>query len=202
MARPSLAHQRREDLLPVIASTFGKMGYRRTTTAGLARACRVQETQLYRLWPSKKAMFLAVLNDLYKLETDGWKRLLAEGDVDRGVASILSTEARTRGESALHRITLSALSESDDPEITDAVVRMYKQFHQFIRDILQRYHARAPVDDADPLDPSLAAWALIGLGTITNIGRAFNLFSRPTQKKLILAAGSKLTGATGETLDS
>jgi len=198
MARPSQARQRREELLPLIASTFGEMGYRRTTTARLAKACRMQETQLYRLWPSKKAMFLAVIEHLYRLETDGWKRLLDEADTKKGIAAILATEAASRGESGLHRITLSALSESDDPQITEAVVHMYRNFHRFIRETLHRYHEHDAVNDANTLDPSLAAWALIGLGTITNIGREFNLFSKATQKKLILAAGSKLIGATDE----
>lgn len=197
MNKTAKALAREEELLPKLALAFGAGGYRRTTTAELAKVCGLQETQLYRLWPSKKAMFLAVVGYLFELETADWKRTLdaARGGESRdAIAAILDAEGRERGRSGLHRITFAALSESDDPEIADAVRQMYRQFHRFIRDALKARHAERPGDASAVPDPALAAWAMIGLGTVTNIGREFDLFTPAAQRKLMKQIGLYLAG--------
>jgi len=195
MPRTAKAQAREEALLPKLAHAFGANGYRRTTTAELARVCGLQETQLYRLWPSKKAMFLAVIDYLFGLETADWKRMLEAAEPGAAIAAILDAEGRERGRSGLHRITLALLNDSAAPEIHAAVQRMYRRFHRFIADALRARHARPHAGDAAAApDPALAAWALIGLGTITNIGREFDLFTPAAQHKLMNKIGLYLAG--------
>ena len=62
MPRPSQSNEKRRQLLPVVARTFAELGYRRVTTAELAKRCNVRENILYRLWPDKKAMFVAAID--------------------------------------------------------------------------------------------------------------------------------------------
>lgn len=193
LGRPSRAEDRREIMLPKITEVFGELGYRRATTAALAERCGLQETQLYRLWPSKKAMFLAVIEHLFDLEVAGWNRLLSDHTPSEAIDRIFDEEGRHRGRSGLHRITLAAFSESDDPELREAVRRMYHRFHRYIRETLKQLHADLPAD-ADPPDPSAAAWALIGLGTMINIGREFDLFGASTQTRLMKDIGPHLAG--------
>ncbi len=76
MPRPSQAKQKRLDLLPVIARAFAELGYRRTTTAALAARCKVQENILYRLWPDKKAMFIASIDYVFDLSERIWESQL------------------------------------------------------------------------------------------------------------------------------
>ena len=193
LGRPSRAQERRETMLPRITEVFGELGYRRATTAALAERCGLQETQLYRLWPSKKAMFLAVIDHLYDLEVEGWNRVIASHSPAEAIDLIFAEEARHRGRSGLHRITLAALSESDDAEVREAVRRMYRRFHRYIRDMLKQLHPNLP-DGATPPDPTTAAWAIIGLGTLVNIGREFDLFGQATQVRLINEIGAHLAG--------
>lgn len=193
LGRPSRAEERRETMLPRITEVFGELGYRRATTAALAERCGLQETQLYRLWPSKKAMFLATIEHLFDLEVAGWNRVLDQYTPAEAIERIFTEEARYRGRSGLHRITLAAFSESDDPEVRDAVRRMYHRFHRYIRDTLNQLHHTLP-DDTNPPDPNAAAWALIGLGTLINIGREFDLFDKTTQTQLMQTIGPHLAG--------
>ncbi len=74
MARPNQADSRRKELMPIVTGAFSELGYRRTTTAELAKRCGVRENILYRLWPDKKAMFVASIEYVYKLsaETRAW----------------------------------------------------------------------------------------------------------------------------------
>ena len=48
--------ERRAEFIPILANAFAELGYRRATTAELARRCDVQENILYRLWPDKRSM--------------------------------------------------------------------------------------------------------------------------------------------------
>ena len=75
MARPNRSDEKRRELLPRLARAFADLGYRRTTTAELARRCQARETTLYRLWPDKKAMFIAAIRYVYELSEETWSRL-------------------------------------------------------------------------------------------------------------------------------
>ncbi|MCP3861480.1 MAG: TetR/AcrR family transcriptional regulator, partial [Phycisphaeraceae bacterium] len=134
MARASKLKARRDEFTPIIATAFAELGYRRATTAELARRCGVQETILYRIWPDKKAMFLAVIEFVYDASRETWGRILAEADQARGARTILEYEADHHGEFGLYRIVFAGLSEVDEPEIRKTLKKMYSRFHRFVRD--------------------------------------------------------------------
>lgn len=193
MSRPSRQKERRTELLPAIAAAFATNGYAGTTTAALAAATGLRENQLYRLWPSKKGMFLAVLEHLYDRETRAWEALLADAAPGDAIARILDEEGRHRGESGLHRITFAGLSEASDPDIRAALARMYHRFHAFITDVLlERAKANAKnrrLRKSDRHAASLTAWSLIALGSLTNIARELDLFPLDTQRQLFTQIG-------------
>lgn len=186
MARPSQLSQKRKDLVPVLAHAFAELGYRRLTTAELARRCGMRENVLYRLWPDKKAMFMAAIEYVYDLSAATWRKLLAEAPDPKTSASILlAYEAGHHGEFGLYRIVFAGLSETDDPDIRAALARMYAQFQAFIRELVNAHRgegARSP--DAD-----VAAWAMIGLGTVSNITRELRLMNETGRTKMMQQAG-------------
>ena len=54
----------------------------------------------------------------------------------------------------------------------------------------------APAREPDTsLDPGLVAWAIVGIGTVANIGRELDLFSSRTRKRLVQEVGRALLGA-------
>ena len=133
MPRPNQSEQKRKQLLPIIGRVFAKLGYRRTTTAELAKRCRVRENILYRLWPDKKAMFLASIDYVYDLSTAIWQGMLEENNSNSSIAErILDYEARHHGEFGLYRIVFAGLSETDDPQIRRTLKNMFERFHRFI----------------------------------------------------------------------
>ena len=199
-AAPSDADRRRDALLPRLAEAFAAEGYDRTTTAALARAAGLRENQLYRLWPSKKAMFLDCLRFIRERDIAAWTDILDRhaGRPAEAIRHLLREEGRTRGHSGIHRITFAGLSRCDDPEIRDALRGLYLGLHRFITDTVAAHAAEADPDPDpdseadDPLSPALAAWALIALGTFSNIGHELELFGRPTLKRLLADAGGRL----------
>ena len=77
MPRPDQSVERRCEFIPVLAHAFAELGYRRATTAELAKRCGVRENILYRLWPDKRGMFVAALDHVYQSSERTWDELLA-----------------------------------------------------------------------------------------------------------------------------
>lgn len=191
MPRPNRTPQRRLELIPVLAQTFADLGYRRTTTAELAARCGVRENILYRLWPDKRAMFIAALDYVYRLSVETWDELVAQADRHTSPAElILDYESIHHGDFGLHRIVFAGLSETDDPEIAAAMRQLYGRFHRFVRNQIKAHRQRAGASDS--ADAGLAAWAIVGLGTVANIARELELLSPRARKRLMEQVGRAL----------
>jgi len=188
--RPSHANERRRQLLPIVASAFAELGYRRTTTAVLAKRCKVRENILYRLWRDKKAMFVASIEFVYAISAETWRRLLAErGDCEPPAERLLQYESEHHGESGLQRLVFAGLSETNDPAIRRALRSMYRRFHRFIGEQIAAYR-----DDRRPPTPDvvLSAWAVIGLGTLTSIVQELELLKLGERKRFMGEVGHLL----------
>ena len=178
----------RDRLLPVVAAAFAALGYRRATTAELARRCGVRENVLYRVWPSKKEMFLAAIDHVSELSLRTWQPLVARKDKMSAAQRVLEYEAVHHGEFGLYRIVFAGLSETDDPEIHEALRRMYLRFHRFIVEQIRRDNpARRAEED-------LAAWALVGIGTVSNLSRELGLMGETRRQALFQQIGKLLLG--------
>lgn len=186
MPRPSQRTERRQEYLPLLARTFADRGYRGTTTAALAEVCEVRENILYRLWPDKRAMFVATLDYVYALSEATWIELLERGETkEKSPAElILDYEASHHGEFGLYRIVFAGLSETDDEEIATALRELYGKFHRFT--VIQ-VKAHGGNDQA-----AERAWGIIGLGTMANIGRELGLLSGPARQRLMGKMGRRL----------
>jgi AcrR family transcriptional regulator len=191
MPRPNLSAERRQELIPEIARAFAQYGYRRTTTAELARRCGVQETILYRLWPSKKAMFTACIDYVYQLSSEIWQDLLRKGSQGQSAAErLLGYEAKHHGEFGFYRIVFAGLSETDDPEIRKSLRLMFKRFQRFLHQQIDSYGRES--DHKSRLDGAIAAWAFVGLGIMSNVGRELDLLSPKERTKLMGEVGRML----------
>jgi AcrR family transcriptional regulator len=177
--------------LPILAATFAELGYRRTTTAELAQRCGVRENILYRLWADKKAMFVAAIEYVYASSTAIWKKLLHDpGDGGTAAERLLAYESRHHGEFGHYRIVFAGLSETDDPEVRAALAGMYRRYQRFIEVQIATHRRRAGQTGVP--DPGLAAWAVIGLGTVASIGRELGLFPARQRQQLIGTVGRVL----------
>lgn len=197
MARPNRSVERREELLPLVARAFAELGYRRTTTAELARRCGVRENILYRLWRDKRAMFIAAIDYVYENSTRTWEALLKSDEPAGRTAAenVLAYESEHHGEFGLYRIVFAGLSETDDSEIKTALRRMYQRFAQFITAQVRSHHASGRRKRLE-VTPELAAWAIIGLGTVANICREVGTLSPKEREELIAGAGNALLAIT------
>ncbi len=195
MPRPSKADDRRRELLPLVAEAFSELGYRRATTAELAARCDVQENVLYRLWADKKAMFVAAIEFLFWRRMDKWKSTLGKTGGDESRASrLVELTAKNLGEERLYRIIFAALSETDDPDVKQALQRLYRQYHDRVMTEIARH--REQCGDRDVAKDDDTAWALIGLVAFMNIALDLELMGvRKRQQLFTTMAALLLNGA-------
>ncbi|MCE9529226.1 MAG: TetR/AcrR family transcriptional regulator [Planctomycetales bacterium] len=167
----------------MLAAAFGNLGYRRATTAELASRCDVQENTLYRLWPDKKAMFLAALDFLVLRRMDKWKAEIEKTHTDESHAvRLIELTGKDLGENGLYRIIFAALNETDDPDIKHALQRLYRRYHTRIEEEIVRHRklsgARKAAEDED------TAWALIALVAFMNIALDLELMNGRKRQQL------------------
>jgi AcrR family transcriptional regulator len=188
MARPSTLESARKKLLPIVARTFSELGYRRTTTAELSRRCAVQEPILYRFWNDMMAMFLDAVALVYECSEAVWTSMIRESKGTKGVAArLLDYEARHHGEFGLYRIVFAGLGESDDPQISKAVADMYRKFHRFLTAQVA-LHRKGRRGRRIPSE-GLAAWGLVGLGTVANVIRELGLATSAERGRFFTEVG-------------
>ena len=193
MPRPSQIDEQRKKLLPIVCQTFSELGYRRTTTAELAQRCEVRENILYRLWPDKKAMFLAAIDDIFQARAEKWEQILADlPSPESRVERLIAYEAEHQGEFGFYRVIFTALAETDDDEMREALVRMYRQFHKLVSQQITTGHE----EDRDHLTVSDAAWGLVGLATISNIIVELNLLGPRQRKQRFASVAQVLVSGT------
>ncbi len=178
----------RDRLLPIVAATFAEFGYRRATTAELAQRCAVRENVLYRIWPTKKAMFLDAIGYVLDSSLATWRKLLEREGHGDPATKLLEYEAVHHGEFGLYRIVFSGLGETDDPDIHAALQGLYRQFHAFIAQVLA---ARDAAGDAGE-EREVLAWALVGLGTVSNITRELGLLGGNKRRTMFAGIGRRL----------
>ncbi|MBL9150336.1 MAG: TetR/AcrR family transcriptional regulator [Phycisphaerae bacterium] len=201
MPRPSQQDDKRRELLPVVARAFADLGYRRATTAAIAERCGVQENILYRLWPDKKAMFIAAIGYVYDLSIEIWMRVLAKPATPTGAGRnrrtptpaerLLAHEAEHLGEFGNHRLIFAGLNETDDPDIRAALADMYRRYHAFVRDHVLEHRGQKTSAKAEA-EAAMISWAIIGLGTVANIASELKLLKPAQREDLMLGAGSQL----------
>lgn len=191
MPRKNLSLEKRREFLPILAKAFAELSYRRATTAKLARRCDVRENILYRLWPDKKAMFIAAIDYVFDLSAKTWGGILAECKTPaEGASRLLEYEARHHGEFGHYRIVFAGLSETDDPEIRAALRRMFGRFQRFLANQIETSRGRK--SSKSSADPSMVAWAMLGLGTAANISRELDLLTDTQRRRLIGQMGELL----------
>jgi TetR/AcrR family transcriptional regulator len=133
------APERRESILRAAAEVFGRRGYVGATTDQIAKAAGISQPYVVRLFGSKEALFLAVLDDAkHELLQDFRAGLLEADAAGTGVEGTLAALgdryvelARERG---VHLSLLQAFVQGSDPVIGAAARAGYLEIWRFLRE--------------------------------------------------------------------
>lgn len=158
------AARRREQLLDTAANLFAVHGYAGATTSQIARAAGVTEPIIYRHFPSKRDMFVALIERTGAETIRLWEHeLRAAPDPAERLRRVLRANpmVTTKGRGA-YRVIIQAMTEVEDPKIQQALNEHIHRLHDFLAAEVARAQEAGNVSKRFGAD--VTAWALIHLG--------------------------------------
>jgi len=166
--RPRLrAEERRQAVLDTACRVFAKSSYRGATTAEIAREAGITEPILYRHFGSKRDLYLACLDESWRL-----LRELAEEAVREDPVGCLGAVAdmymAKKAKIRLVDLWIQALTEAaEDATIAKALRGQIREVHDFFADVIRRGQAEGVVH-ADR-DPAAEAWIFVAGGLLATM---------------------------------
>jgi len=182
--------EKRKEFLPKISQCFADNGYRGTTTAKLAKTCNVRENVLYRIWSSKKEMFLDCIEHIYEVTMSLWNQLSPEQTDGKSRAElILHYQAKDHGLLRYYRLVFAALME-DDPDIRKSLRNLYRRFQSFLTEATEEHRQLRGI--STPLDSSTSAWAIMGIAAMVDIQRELRILPSADREESLINTGQQL----------
>jgi AcrR family transcriptional regulator len=158
--------ERRADVLRVAVSRFAKTGYQGTSTEDVARAAGISQPYLFKMWPTKKALFISLVEHGFERVRQAFVEAVGDATGEDALARMGERYGELLRDRDQLLLQMQAYAACDDDEI-GAVTR-----HEFGR--LWREVARLSGADDDRLQ------AFFATGMLMNVIAAMDATSHPT----------------------
>ncbi|MER0247191.1 TetR/AcrR family transcriptional regulator [Streptomyces sp. HSW2009] len=148
----STADERRETVLRTAIGTFAARGYYGTTTAEVAKAAGISQAYIYRLFPDKETLFVAVIEHCSRQMRETFADAAAQAtssEPTRVLHSLGEAYARLIVDKNLLLVLIQAICAASEPAIRDAIRTAYAREVEYVRavsgasdDDVQNFFAR------------------------------------------------------------
>jgi AcrR family transcriptional regulator len=119
------APERRADVLRVAVKEFAKTGYQGTSTEDVARAAGISQPYLFKMFPTKKALFLALVEHNFNRVREAFVEAVGDATGDEALERMgerYGELLRDRDELLLQ---MQAYAACDDPDIGELTRREF-----------------------------------------------------------------------------
>ncbi|MGW7369546.1 TetR/AcrR family transcriptional regulator [Streptomyces sp. NPDC054841] len=149
----STADARRGEVLATAARVFAARGYYGTSTTEVARGAGISQAYLYRLFPDKEALFVAVVENCSRLIRERLAEAAAEtASVEPAAVLDAMGDAYAHliaDRDDLLRVLMHANCAASEPAIQSAVQALYARLVEYVRsasgapdELIQTFFAR------------------------------------------------------------
>ena len=121
------AAERREMVLEAAAAEFAAHGLAGTSTEDVARQAGISQPYLFRLFPTKKALFLALVDRCFRRVEDAFITAAADRTGDEALEAMADAYERLLDDRTMLLLQMQAYAACDDPEIREATRAAYKK---------------------------------------------------------------------------
>ncbi|RFU40174.1 TetR/AcrR family transcriptional regulator [Actinomadura logoneensis] len=133
----STADERRETVLATAIGAFAARGYWGTTTTEVAKAAGISQAYVYRLFPSKESLFVAVVEHCFVKVRGALEEAVATcggGSAETVLHAMGDAYARLISDNALMLIQLHAQAAAvSEPAVREAVRQGYARLVEYVR---------------------------------------------------------------------
>src|SRR4029077_14506900 len=121
------AAERRELVLEAAVAEFAVHGLAGTSTEDVARRAGISQPYLFRLFPTKMALFLALVDRCFRQVAAAFEAAAADRVGDDALEAMADAYHQLLQDRTLLLLQLQAYAACDDPEIRDATRTGFKQ---------------------------------------------------------------------------
>jgi AcrR family transcriptional regulator len=190
------AAERRQALIETAIKAFAAGSYRGVTTAEIARAAGISEPILYRHFASKRDLYLAAVEHVWRDVRAKWEEIAdGAGDPTAWVCQMgRANVSLTGGKFILAELWVQALAEAgEDPELKKYLRKHLREVHDFIAAKL--VDAQASGGIAPERDADAEAWIMLTGAFVGMIGRRIGLLGEEDIARIRAARLEWLTGS-------
>jgi AcrR family transcriptional regulator len=128
------SEERRADVLRRAVAQFAKHGYQGTSTEDVARAAGISQPYLFKMFPTKKALFIALVEHGFERVRQAFVDAVGDSTGEEALARMGETYGELLRDRDELLLQMQAYAASDDPEI-GAVTR--REFGRLWREVLR-----------------------------------------------------------------
>jgi AcrR family transcriptional regulator len=121
------AAERREMVLEAAVAEFAAHGLAGTSTEDVARQAGISQPYLFRLFPTKKALFLALVDRCFRRVEDTFVTAAADHTGDQALDAMADAYERLLDDRTMLLLQMQAYAACDDPEIREVTRAGYKK---------------------------------------------------------------------------
>jgi|ERR1700722_991673 AcrR family transcriptional regulator len=120
------AAERRELVLDVALAEFAARGMFGTSTEDVARQAGISQPYLFRLFPTKKALFIALIARCFQRVEDTFLAAAGDRTGDEALEAMANAYTELLDDRTLLLVQMQAYAACDDPEIRTATRAAFK----------------------------------------------------------------------------
>ena len=133
--RRATAEERKATALTAAIEEFANKGLNGASTEAIAAAAGISHPYLFKLFGTKKELFLAATSRVYARIHDTFRAAeVGKTDDDEPLWAMGKAYYDLLGRRAELRLLLHGFAAADDPEIGDAIRHHYAELFRFVRD--------------------------------------------------------------------
>jgi len=126
------AAERRELVLNAAVAEFGVHGLAGTSTEDVARRAGISQPYLFRLFPTKKALFLALVDRCYRRVADTFIEAAGDRTGEEALEALGAASQRLLDDRILLLLQMQAYAACEDPEIRAATRAGFKRLWELV----------------------------------------------------------------------
>ena len=121
------AEARRESVLEAAVTEFAARGLDGTSTEHVALRAGISQPYLFRLFPTKKALFIALVERCFRRVAEAFTAAAADRGGDEALAAMGDAYQQLLKDRTLLLLQMHAYAACDDPDIRDATRTGFRQ---------------------------------------------------------------------------
>jgi AcrR family transcriptional regulator len=186
MAKKKLSGENRKKQIQLCAvKVFARSNYRAAKVADIAAEAGISEALIYKYFPSKKSIFLEILEHMSKRIIIFWQQ---EVDKEPDALKAMHNMGVTYYKRMIKhpdelKVQFQAISETDDKEIAERLHKDHVNYMRFIRKVIKKGIKQGTI--RKNLDVDIPVWLFNGVGISMNMMKLLSFEKEFTEEVLI-----------------